>query len=84
MVSQCPDLTMAIASGPAYAGDLTRCTELHRFLVIMVLPEVGRRCSGEADVEESVCDNLEECVYLHEAWPQVRKWAADKNVLDME
>ena len=30
------------------------------------------------------CDNLEECVYLHEAWPQVRKWAADKKVLDMD
>ena len=30
------------------------------------------------------CDNLEECVYLHEAWPQVRKWAVDKKVLDMD
>jgi len=30
------------------------------------------------------CDNLEECVYLHEAWPQVRKCAADKKVLDMD
>jgi len=30
------------------------------------------------------CDNLEECVYLHEAWPQFRKWAADKKVLDMD
>jgi len=29
-------------------------------------------------------DNLEECVYLHEVWPQVRKWAADKKVLDMD
>jgi len=27
--------------------------------------------------------NLEECVYLHEAWPQVRKLAADKKVHDM-
>jgi len=24
-----------------------------------------------------------ECVYLHEAYPQVRKWAADKKVLEM-
>jgi len=23
-------------------------------------------------------------MYLHEAWPQVRKWAADKKVLDMD
>ena len=30
------------------------------------------------------CDNLEECVYLHEVWPQVRKWAADEKVLDMD
>ena len=30
-----------------------------------------------------LCDNLEECVYLHEVWPQVRKWDADK-VLDMD
>jgi len=30
------------------------------------------------------CENLEECVYLHEAWPQVRKWATDKKVLDMD
>ena len=30
-----------------------------------------------------LCDNLKECVYLHEAWPQVCKWAADKKVLDM-
>jgi len=29
------------------------------------------------------CDHLEECVYLHEAWTQVRKWAADKKVHDM-
>jgi len=29
------------------------------------------------------CDNLEECVYLHETLPQVCKWAADKKVLDM-
>jgi len=29
------------------------------------------------------CDNLKECVYLHEALPQVCKWAADKKVLDM-
>jgi hypothetical protein len=29
-------------------------------------------------------DHLEECVYLHEAWPQVRKWAADKKVHDMK
>jgi len=29
------------------------------------------------------CDHLEKCVYLHEAWPQVRKWAADKRVHDM-
>jgi len=29
-------------------------------------------------------DHLEECVYLHEAWPQVQKWAADKQVCDME
>jgi len=28
-------------------------------------------------------DNLEECVYLHEALPKVRKWAADEKVLDM-
>jgi len=30
------------------------------------------------------CDNLEECVYLHEVWPQVRKWATDKKVLDID
>ena len=30
------------------------------------------------------CDNLEECVYSREAWPQVCKWAADKKVLDMD
>jgi len=30
------------------------------------------------------CDNLVECVYLHEDWPQVRKWAADRKVLDMD
>jgi len=30
------------------------------------------------------CDHFDECVYLHEAWPQVRKWAADKKVLDMD
>ena len=30
------------------------------------------------------CDNLEECVYLHEPFTQVRKWAADKKVLDMD
>jgi len=29
------------------------------------------------------CDHLEECVYLHEAWSQVWKWAADKKVHDM-
>ena len=29
-------------------------------------------------------DHLEECVYLHEAWPQVQKWAADKKVCDMD
>jgi len=29
------------------------------------------------------CDHLEECVYLHEGWTQVRKWAADKKVHDM-
>ena len=29
------------------------------------------------------CDHLEECVYLHETWTQVRKWAADKKVHDM-
>ena len=23
-------------------------------------------------------------MYLHEVWPQVRKWAADKKVLDMD
>ena len=28
-------------------------------------------------------DNLEECVYLQETWPPVRRWAADKKVLDM-
>ena len=28
-------------------------------------------------------DHLEEYVYLHEPWPQVRKWAADKKVHDM-
>jgi len=27
------------------------------------------------------CDHLEECVYLYETWPQVRKWTADKKVL---
>jgi len=31
-----------------------------------------------------LCDNLEECVYLHEACPQVRLWAADQKVLDMD
>ena len=30
------------------------------------------------------CDNLEECVYLHEVWPQVRKWTTDKKVLDID
>ena len=30
------------------------------------------------------CDNLEECVDLHEVWPQVRKWATDNKVLDMD
>jgi len=29
------------------------------------------------------CDHLEECVYLHEACSQVRKWAADKKVHDI-
>jgi len=29
------------------------------------------------------CDHLEECVYLHEAWTQVLKWDADKQVHDM-
>jgi len=28
-------------------------------------------------------DHLEEYVYLHKAWTQVRKWAADKKVHDM-
>jgi len=28
-------------------------------------------------------DHLEECVYLHEVWTQVRKWDADKKVHDM-
>ena len=30
------------------------------------------------------CDNLEECVYLHEASTQVRKWVTDKKVLHMD
>jgi len=30
------------------------------------------------------CDHLEECVHLHEAWPQVCKLVADKKVLDMD
>jgi len=29
------------------------------------------------------CDHLEECVYLHEVCSQVRKWAADKKIHDM-
>ena len=29
-------------------------------------------------------DHLEEYVYLHEAWPQVQKWAADKKVCDKD
>ena len=29
-------------------------------------------------------DHLEECVYLHKAWPQVQKWAADKKVCDTD
>jgi len=29
------------------------------------------------------CNHLEECVYLHEVWPQIRKWPADKKVHDM-
>ena len=28
-------------------------------------------------------DHLEECVYLHETWTQVRKWTTDKKVHDM-
>jgi len=31
-----------------------------------------------------VGDHLEECVYLHEAWLQVQKWAADKKFCDMD
>jgi len=30
------------------------------------------------------CDNLQECVYLHEACPQVCRWSADKKVLNMD
>jgi predicted nuclease with RNAse H fold len=30
------------------------------------------------------CDNLEECLYFHEDWSQVRKWSADRKVLDMD
>jgi len=30
------------------------------------------------------CDHLEECVYLHEAFTQVRKWAEDKKVHDKD
>jgi len=37
--------------------------------------------SGCSDL---IGDHLEECVYLHEAWPQVQKWAADKKVCDMD
>ena len=29
------------------------------------------------------CDHLEECVYSHEAWTQVQKWAADNKVHGM-
>ena len=29
-------------------------------------------------------DHLEGCVYLHEVWPQVQKWAAEKKVRDMD
>jgi len=29
------------------------------------------------------CNHFEECGYLDEAWTQVRKWAADKKVHDM-
>ena len=50
----------------AYSADGTFCTShVH----------TGPGCS------DVVGDHLEECMYLHEAWPQVQKWAADKKFI---
>jgi len=55
-------------SSNAYSANCTFCTSVHT-------------CPGCSDVGG---DNLKECVYLQEAWPQVQNWAADKKVCDMD
>ena len=60
-----------------------------RVLVIPVTSAVPERLfptSGNTMTKKQYSlsvEHLEECVYLHEAWSQVWKWAADKKFHDM-
>ena len=56
----------------------------------VLYPEVKRKCStakfstaGNVMTKKRsrlTCDNMEELVYLHEVWPQVREWEAVKKM----